>query len=226
MMPLIYRVYHFPLCPFSRKLRAVLAEKGITFQLVIEKAWERRPEFLSINPACTTPTVHYKQDKILHGNYALFEFFEDSYPEVNLIGKDPELRANVRSICEWFDVKFYNEVTKYIFLEKVIKLITHAGAPNSEAIRVASNNLNYHLKYIAYLLRHNKYLCADYLTLADFAAAAQISVLDYLNYISWDKKDRVKEWYALIKSRPSFRPILHDIVQPISPPSHYSNPDF
>ncbi|MBS0236116.1 MAG: glutathione S-transferase family protein [Proteobacteria bacterium] len=222
----MYKVYHHPLCPFSRKLRIVLLEKGIAAQLHTERPWERRPEYLALNPFGTTPALQYKQGKVLASNYALFEFLEEAYPQLNLLGQSNEMRGITRSVTDWFDNKFYNEVSRYLIAEKIIKVLTHGGAPNSEAIRAAKNNILYHIDYLDYLLQAHRYLVDDRVTLADFAAAAQLSVLDYIGDIPWQRKKRVKEWYALIKSRPSFRPLLMDSVPPLTPPPHYANPDF
>ncbi len=222
----MYKIYHHPLCPFSRKLRVVLAEKGIAFQLQTEKYWERRAEYLALNPFGTTPALQYKHGKVLASNYAIFEFLEEAYPNVNLLGSTNEIRSTTRSVTEWFDHKFYHEVSRYLIAEKVIKVLIHAGAPNSEAIRAAKSNIMYHIDYLNHLLCNQKYLTDDRVTLADFSAAAQLSVLDYLGDVPWNRKSRVKEWYALIKSRPSFRSLLTDTIPPLTPPPHYSNPDF
>jgi glutathione S-transferase len=100
------------------------------------------------------------------------------------------------------------------------------GEPNSEAIRIGKRNLMHHLSYIAYLLEKRQWLAGDYLTLADISAAAHLSCLDYLGDVEWGAHSKVKEWYALIKSRPAFRPILQDRIKGYVPPAHYTNPDF
>ena len=64
------------------------------------------------------------------------------------------------------------------------------------------------------------------MTAADLAAAGQLSALDYIDFVPWDKFERVKDWYARLKSRPSMRPILRDRIEGLPPPSHYDNPDF
>jgi glutathione S-transferase len=64
------------------------------------------------------------------------------------------------------------------------------------------------------------------MTLADFAAAAQLSVLDYSSDVDWDRHAVVKDWYAKIKSRPSFRGLLADQVAGFPPPPHYADLDF
>jgi glutathione S-transferase len=218
-------VYHYPLCPFSRKLRVVLKEKGIECELFQESFWLRRKEFLKLNPAGETPVVIKDTKFILSGNNAIFEYLEESYG-ASLITGTAETKAKIRKLNEWFDNKFYNEVTRYLLNEKIIKTLSKDGAPNSQAIQAAKKNILYHLDYIAYLRGESRYLAGDTVTLADFAAASQLSVLDFLGDVPWNYNPKAKEWYALIKSRPSFKPILLDKVPSFYPPTHYSNPDF
>ena len=61
---------------------------------------------------------------------------------------------------------------------------------------------------------------------ADITAAAHLSSLDYLGDVPWDAHEPAKEWYARIKSRPSFRQILSDHVPGVAPPKHYPDLDF
>ena len=220
-------VYHYPLCPFSRKLRIVLKEKLIGFELFHEHFWQRRGEFLKMNPTGETPVIVISEiNKAIYGNYPLYEFLEEVYTDNPLLGQNLQDRLKVRQICEWFDVKFYNEVTKYILSEKIIKTVAKNGEPNSQAIQAAKRNVLYHLDYIAFLCRDTRYLAGDRPTLADFSAASQLSVLDFVGDVPWAHNARMKEWYALIKSRPSFKPLLMDKIPNFYPPSYYSNPDF
>ncbi len=64
------------------------------------------------------------------------------------------------------------------------------------------------------------------MTLADFAAAAHLSALDYISDVDWNRSAVVKDWYAKIKSRPAFRNILADQVPGFLPPPHYADLDF
>jgi glutathione S-transferase len=219
-------VYHYPLCPFSRKLRIVLKEKFIGFELFYEPFWERRREFLRMNPAGATPVILKDGKLIIAGNQALFEYIEETYTDNNLLGSTPEERLVIRRIVEWFDVKFYNEVTNYILNEKIIKTVAKSGAPNSQAIQAAKRNILYHLDYISFLRGDNRYIAGDKPTLADFTAAAQLSVLDFVGDVPWHHNQNAKDWYALVKSRPSFKPLLLDKIPNFQPPANYANPDF
>lgn len=219
-------VYHYPLCPFSRKLRIVLKEKFIGFELFYEPFWQRRKEFLRMNPSGSTPVIIKDSKLIIAGNQALFEYIEEVYGDNNLLGNTPEERLVIRRIVEWFDVKFYNEVTNYILNEKIIKTVSKTGAPNSQAIQAAKKNILYHLDYIDYLRGDNRYIAGDKPTLADFTAAAQLSVLDFVGDVPWQHNQNTKDWYALVKSRPSFKPLLLDKISNFHPPANYANPDF
>ncbi len=219
-------VHHYSLCPFSRKLRIILKEKGINFELFHEPFWQRRKSFLKLNPACETPMIIVGNNFALWGNHSITEYLEEAYTEKKLLPEDPNERAKVRKITEWFDGKFYHEVTRYIFNEKIIKTVSRQGYPNSQAIQAAKSNINYHMEYITHLRKDNMYLTGEDATIADFAAAAQLSVLDYVGDVPWSSHKSAKEWYALIKSRPSFKAILNDRIPNFAPPIHYPDPDF
>ncbi len=222
----LLEVYHYSLCPFSRRLRILLKENGVDFELFQEFFWQRRPEFLKMTPLSQTPVIVLPSGFKLWGNAAMTEYLESQYPSRYFAKCSAEEQAYIRQITEWFDVKFYSEVTKYILNEKIIKTVSKTGYPDSRAIVAAKTNLTYHMKYIEFLCKKHQYLASEEPTIADFAAAAQISILDYVDEIPWSSYNVAKQWYALIKSRPSFRPLLNDRISTFSPPQHYSDPDF
>lgn len=158
--------------------------------------------------------------------YALCEYLETNYPEVKFSSNNSLNNAEIHRLVSWFSNKFYNEVTKYLFEEKVVLHYVGGHSPRVNYIRAAINNLSYHLDYIEFLLQERKWLAGNHISLADLIAAAQLSTLDYLGDIDWNKHPTTKEWYAILKSRPSFRPILVDRIKGFTPPPHYQNLDF
>jgi len=219
------RLYHFLLCPFSRQVRIVLKEKAIPFELAVENYWERRPEFASLNPAMEVPVL-VGDSLVLADTTAILEYLEETSDNNMFLPSSPLERAEIRRLVGWFNNKFYQEVTRYILAERVIRYFTRIGEPNSDSIRAAKANIYYHLDYIAFLTRQRKWLAGEQLSLADIAAASQLSVLDYLGDVPWEYNPAVKEWYALIKSRPSFRPLLSDRISGFVPSQHYTDLDF
>ncbi len=216
---------HHPVSPFSRKVRIILAEKKMLFVLREEQPWQPSEQLLNLNPAGSLPVFVY-DGNVVAGNYAITEFLEEACPDVSLLPKTAQARAEVRRICEWFDDKFYAEVYKNIVAEKIYKRFLENQAPNSKLLKIGLSNLSFHLEYIDWLAERRNYLAGDDFSLADIAAAAQLSVIDYLGDIPWEGYKNAKIWYSKIKSRPSFKDILKDNIKGILPSKHYANLDF
>src|SRR6185369_16714455 len=173
-------LYHTPLSPSCRKLRILLREKDLEFELSQENFWERRDDFFALNPAGEVPVLVEPDGEVVAGNYAIMEYLEEAYRDNNkrYIGSSITERAEVRRLIDWFDSKFNIEVTENILFEKVFKKLLHYGEPQSEAIRAGKQNMLHHLDYIAFLTAEHQYLAGETLTLADMAAAAHLSALD------------------------------------------------
>lgn len=219
-------LYHLWLSPQCRKVRIVLAEKKIPFEMRAEKTWERNERFLALNPAGEVPVLVGPDGMAVSDSAAICEFLEETHPEPPLLGANPLARAEVRRLVAWFDRKFEREVTDNLVGEKVMKRFLGLGQPDSAAIRAGLANIHHHLDYIAYLIERRKWLAGDALSLADIAAAAQLSVVDYLGDVRWDAHEAAQDWYARMKSRPSFRPLLADRIAGLAPPKHYDDLDF
>lgn len=219
-------LYHFWISPVCRKVRLALAEKGLEFDLKIEKPWERRPGFLARNPAGEVPILIDENEVVLADSQAICEYLEETYEDVHLLPEDRQARAEVRRLIGWFDRKFFVEVTDNLVEEKIMKRLTKSGTPNTAAIRAGHHNIHYHLEYITYLVERRSWLAGDDFSLADIAAAAQLSSVDYLGDVPWEQHPSAKIWYSRAKSRPSFRSILADNLPGMPAPSHYADLDF
>lgn len=225
----MYRLYHHVLCPFSRKVRAFLYSKEVDFELVAENFFQRRKEFVAMNPAGTVPILFENNSGVvICGSDVIIEYIEEKHEDSDsMLGLDALKRAEVRRIQNWFDQKFYQEVSKYVLNERYFnRYLPGAKAPDSNILRVARKNLNVHLNYIEYLLETRKYLAGDVISVADLSAAAQLSVLDYFGDINWQHHFSTKEWYSLIKSHRCFGEVLRDRVSSINPPEWYDKLDF
>ncbi len=217
---------HVPLFASCRILRVLLAEKGLQTQLKVEPVWDRRPEFLALNPAGDVPVLVEPDGVTLPGASLALEYLEEVYPDPPLLGADPVSRAEARRLFQWFDGKFGREVTDNLVGEKLLRRLVGSGQPVSEAIRAGHSNIRYHLDYVGYLADRRRYLAGDAFGIADIAAACHLSCVDYLGDVPWDSYPLARDWYARIKSRPSFRPLLDDTVPGAPPPDHYRDLDF
>jgi glutathione S-transferase len=219
-------LYHLPLSPYSRKVRMVMAEKRLPFEVRLEKVWERQPGYMELNPACTVPTLIEDNGMVIPDSRVICEYLEEAYPDLPLLGRTLTERVETRRLVAWFDDKFFAEATRNLLWEKTMKQALKLGPPDANALRAGYANLKQHLAYIGWLAEHRRWLAGANLSLADFAAAAQLSSLDFLGDVDWSVSAPAKEWYARIKSRPSFRAILADRVNGMAPPPHYADLDF
>ena len=219
-------LYHLWLHPFSRKVRLVLAEKKLDFDDKIEKIWERRTDFLAMNPAGDVPVLVEPDGTTLSNSQVICEYLEEVYTDNNLLGSDPIQRAETRRLVGWFDVKFNREVSDNLLGEKLMKPMLKLGEPHAPSIRAGNANIHYHLDYIGFLTEKRKWLAGDDFSLADIAAASHLSAIDYIGDVPWEEHQSAAEWYARIKSRPSFKPLLEDKVPGFQPVDHYENVDF
>jgi glutathione S-transferase len=219
-------LFHLWLSPQCRKVRLQLATKALDFEMKVEKVWERRPEFLAFNPAGSVPVLVEPDGRVIAAHNAIVEYIEEVYPDPPLIGIAPAERAEARRLVAWFDDKFGSEVTDNLVDEKIMKRFLGLGEPNSSAIRAGNANIHHHLDYIAWLIERRKWLAGDDFSLADIAAAAHLSAVDYLGDVPWDDHEPAKDWYMKVKSRPAFRPLLADSIPGCPPPKHYADLDF
>lgn len=223
----MWQLFQFPLCPFSRKIRLLLGEKGIGYELVRESPWLRRDEFMDMNPAGQTPVmVDPARGIVLIDSMAICEYLEETVDKAAMINGTAANRAEIRRLVTWFDTQLFRDVTGPLLYERMEKRVAHQAAPDARMLREAMKAAIKHLDYTDYLLDHRQWLGGATLSLADLAAAAQISVADYLGGIDWKGHDQTARWYRGFKSRPSFRPLLSERMELVAPPSHYDNVDF
>jgi glutathione S-transferase len=228
-------LHHTPLSAGSRFVRLVFAEFGETVNLVEETPWLRREELLELNPAGTLPVLVDDDESVVSGAAIIGEYLLETRglrlgEHLNLFPSEPTKRAETRRLVTWFLDKMNAEVAEYLLTEKLYKRQMPAkqggGPPDPAAIRAARSNIRYHMRYVGYLTARHTGLAGRDLSIADLAAAAALSVLDYLGEVPWEEDTMAKAWYARIKSRPSFRPILADQVRGLPAATHYGDLDF
>jgi glutathione S-transferase len=222
-------LHHFPLDPASRQARLALGEKRLAFVEAPERYWERPETLRALNPSGMTPVLVETEgvDRVvLCENRAILDHLEERYPDMPLLAREPGERAEARRLLQWFDRKFDFEVNGLLLHEKMEKRLLGMGAPELANMRRGREALRVHMRYIDGLLQERNWLAGRRLSLADFAAAAHISVIDYFGDVPWADFGGVKTWYMRIKSRPCFRPLLADRWPGMPPVAHYDDLDF
>jgi glutathione S-transferase len=226
----MYTLFHHPFCPHSRFIRLIIGEHGLDLRLVEERAWERREAYLALNPAGTTPVLMVEGWPAIPGAGVIAEYLDEVHGadanERRLLPTSMSERIEVRRLMAWFNDKFFEEASNPLVTERIYKRFMSegdgGGAPAAEVIRAAKANVRYHLAYIGWLAQTRNFLAGDRLTYADLAAAAHLSAIDYLG----DEDEAAKAWYARVKSRPSFRPLLSEWLAGVPASRTYVDLDF
>lgn len=237
----MFRLTHLPFAPHSRYVRLVLAEKGAPAELVALDGWDgpgaadgagaARDAIAALSPDHDAPELEIAGEAgapttRLRGAGAIVEFLEETTPGRALLPEDPAERTEVRRLVDWFSHRFYEDASRPLIEEKLAAKLTQRGEPNSARIRAGAAAAHRHLGLLSKLLEPQRWVAGDALSLADFAAAAQLSVLDYLDHAAWDEHRPVKEWYAVMKCRPSFRGLLADRALGMPPSKTYADFNF
>lgn len=219
----MWQLHQFPLCPFSRKVRLAMGEKNVAYELVSTMPWRDGDELARLNHAGRVPVLADRgRNLALSDSRAICEYLEETVERGPLLTGSSAARAEVRRLVALFDEVFYADVTGPLLGEKMMKRLFTRQPPDSKALREAMKAAHHHLDYLDWLVDTRNWLAGPMLSLADLACAAQISVADYLGGIDWSGHEQAKAWYAVMKSRPSFRPLLQEKMEGIHPPSHYA----
>src|SRR5437868_12651578 len=151
----MWQLFQFPLCPFSRKVRLVLAEKGIGHELVRENPWEQRDEFIDLNPAGETPVmVDPDQGITLIGSQPIVEYLDETVDRMPMIHGNAVLRAEIRRMTEWFDLKLYREAVEPLMNERMRKRLVSQQSPDTLLLRDAMRGARQHLDHTDSLPEH------------------------------------------------------------------------
>jgi glutathione S-transferase len=224
----MYKLYHYPLCPFSRKVRFLISHFNIPCMLNDERFWERRESFLKMSPIGTVPLLVKKGSLFFpHSDLIVNHIIKNYDTDFSLIPEKEEDEVRVKSISTWFDEKFFHEVSKIFLYEKVIHTMKQDESPDVNSLNIARYNVHIHFEFLEFLLSQNAFLAGEKFTLADITAGAHISVLDYLSEIKWSNVSvLIKDWYSIVKSKIPFKDILLDRVPNIKPSITYEILDF
>lgn len=226
--------YYHPMLAAARFIQLVLAELEVKAHTLPFLPWDVKESFLALNPLGELPVLVLSEQRRVAGFWASLEYLnevEGMDVASPLMGISVLERAEIRKVIEWFHSKTEAEVTAPLLYEKVFRREYSqtqgvSASPDTQILSAVRKNLKVHMRYVTHLLASYKWLAGNRFSYADLMAAAHISCLDYLNEIDWSLYPDAKEWYALIKSRPSMRTVLKERVLSIAPPPHYANPDF
>jgi glutathione S-transferase len=119
-------LYSGPLSMFGAKAQIALAEKGLTFELVMvpfdfhQLYTPRHPEVLRINPKRQVPVLVHDGLEIFDSTQ-IFEYLEDLQPAPPLWPRAPQPRARARLLEHKSDEVYFPHVIRLMGLQKELQ---------------------------------------------------------------------------------------------------------
>lgn len=196
------RLYNYPDCPFCQKVRVVLAEKDLEYEVRLvdlRKQDQKTPEFLALNPYGKVPVL-VDDETVVYDSTIINEYLEDEYPSTPLMPgpEDSAGRARVRILEDYCDNSFIPPTT--VLLAQALK---PEGERDEQRVEQARDELRRCLYYLREHLDGNEYLAGDSFTIADAAFAPRMMVLGRLGFEFEPALAPVQQWLDRIRTRPS-----------------------
>ena len=192
------KLYSAEGCPFARRTRMVLHEKGADFEASEVDFRNKSEEFLRASPTGKVPVIVSDGDSLYESN-VVNQFLDEVYEEPRLMPEDPKARAHTRIWMARADEDFYPQVF-------VSSMGRKRGFPEGR-ISEALENLKATLSRLEEGLEGREYLAGPF-SLADVAHAGNFVRLHELEEggeISLADYPNVASWMARIEARESFK---------------------
>jgi glutathione S-transferase len=194
-------LYDHPECPYGMKVRIVLAEGGLDYEMVnvdLQALHHHQPEFLKLNPFGKVPVL-VDDDIVVYDSSIINEYLNDEYfpSEESLLPEDSGLRAKARMLEEYADVAF---TLPAMAIER--ELAKSGDERDQHRLTTAQDVLRKGLSMLDRELGDQEYLVGS-LGLADIAFAPTVLQLGKLGIKVESSMAKVKAWINRLAERPS-----------------------
>jgi glutathione S-transferase len=197
------------LSPFVRKVRVVLAEKQVTYELVAANPFEKSPAFLKLSPLGRIPALEDEEGRSLADSSVIAEYLEERFPEPPLFPRDPYDRARVRWFDEYADGGMGPSLTGKVFFQRVISAKLMRNAADERVVASGLAEVPTYFAYLEQQLGGNDYLVAGRFTLADVSVTSQLVNLAHAGVtIDASSYPALARWFARIIERPTVAPLI------------------
>jgi RNA polymerase-associated protein len=195
------KLYDYPQCPFSQKVRIVLAEKELSYEKVnvdLRKGEQKRPEFLRLNPFGKVPVLA-DDEVVVYDSTVINEYLEDEYPHPPLLPDDSALRARARSFEDYADIAFTLPVG--VLMAEVRK---PEAERDVERVRKSREEIERALAHLNANLGEHAFLAGEF-SVADAAFAPRLMVLQAVGIEIKAQWEPLRRWIDRLAERPSIQ---------------------
>ncbi|HUN57468.1 MAG TPA: glutathione S-transferase family protein [Candidatus Binataceae bacterium] len=193
------KLYDFLPCPFGQKVRIILAEKGLSYELVevdLAQGEQRRPDFLRLNPFGRVPVL-VDEDTVIYDSTIIAEYLEDEYPEPPLLPPlgASALRARARILEDFADTSFTPQVGQ---------LMSEMQKPETERDPARIQRVQRALDFLNRELQGQEFLATQF-SVADIGFAPRLIILRELGFDPGLNRPNVDSWLRRLIDRSSIQ---------------------
>lgn len=197
------KLYDFLPCPYGQKVRIVLAEKSLSYELIqldLAKGDQRKPEFLRLNPYGKVPVL-IDEDTVVYDSTIINEYLDDEYP-------DPPLLPGIEASSMRAQARTFEDFADNSFTPQVGQLIAEVAKPEAERDRNrlarVKQSVERELDFLNRALQGQHFLAGDF-SLADIGFAPRLLVLKDLGIDAGMNRSNVEAWIKRLIDRPSIQ---------------------
>ena len=203
------KIYGALLSPFVRKVRCVLTEKAIPYELVATNPFDKSADFVRRSPLGRIPALEDEEGRSLADSTVIAEYLEERFPTPPLFPGDPYDRARVRWFDEYADGGMAPSLTAKVFFQRVISAKLIKGGCDEAIVQKALKELPTFLDYLEHELAGHQFLVAETFTLADISVACQLVNLRHASVeIDAVKFPAVAAWSERVVARNSLQALV------------------
>lgn len=226
MTPHVLRtLYHWPLDPFSRSVRVLLAEKKLSAELKEVSPWDGGHLLSELTAFPTLPMLVEPGGLALTGTRVILDFLDDTHKTPGLRPALPGDRAEMARIIDCVERLLAGEVGATLLAERIDQRVRRIGSPDTRRLRAGFDSLRVYLQHFDALADRRPFIAGPTFSLADIVLAAHLSCFDYFGDLDLTGHDGLATWYLRMKSRPAFRALLADSLPGAPPHAHYASLD-
>ncbi len=194
------KLFASPTSPYARKIRIVLFEKQLPFELVEDSPWESATRVPEINPLGKVPVLVLDDGEVFFDSPVIAGYLETLNTEPRLLPTDALARVRVRQ----------TEALADGITDAAVTALLESRRPDGERsdreIARQTAKIERGLDVLERRATGREWLHGDGLSLADIAAGTALAYLDLrFPQLSWrDAHPALKTLEARMSARPSF----------------------
>lgn len=198
------KLYDFLSCPYGQKVRIVLAEKSLSYDLVtvdLIQNEHRRPDFLRLNPFGRVPVL-VDEDTTVYDSTIINEYLEDEYPEPPVLPPvgSSAMRARARVFEDFADTSFTPQVGQLI-----AEVSKAEGERDQNRVQRLHQSVERVLDYLNNELKGQQFLAGEF-SVADIGFAPRLLVLKDIGIdVAANNRMNVDGWLKRMQERPSIQ---------------------